>query len=252
MSVRGHRFEPEKEARALQLARQGLHAAEIAQRVDCSPKTVRGWAAAAGVPIASRRNTLIDGAVVAACEERNAAGEALAALAREHSMPESTLAAAIKRLREARAQARRRDQARSRGAVREERERVHRARPEPVVQERVRVRDIDDEPRPAAPTAWISELKPRGRRLVLELADDGLGDTVLLARLEALHAAPTCRRCATEASTRPALALESWNPSATTGAQRVLLLLSGLVTSRTGDVAPHTGGVDQRYRETSR
>jgi hypothetical protein len=233
-----HKATPELMARAVELVRQGLDAQSVASRAGCSPSSVRRWAAEAGIDVPQRKARALDPDVIAACLERHDAGETLASLAREVNAAESTLTQGIRRLRQARDQGRRRARAAA-ARIAEAARRDEIAEAE--AQFEVHGVRADGEPLIPSPMRWVRDLRPRGRRLVLELVDDGLGDVVLVARLEALHAAPTCRRCATEASTRPALAQESWQPSAGTWAARALMMLAGMTTLRT-EVRDHDGG----------
>jgi len=235
--MRQTKLDPARIERALELARTGMYANDIASQLGVLAETVRRWCLAANVKLASPRNRECDWAVVAEAADRSVAGESFAALGREYGVSERTLADRIRFELSQRA-------LRAAGVEPKVSARGRRGSPESEAARYAPTNGgvrADGEPLVPAPMEWVKDLRPRGRRLVLELVDDGLGDVVLVARLEAAHAAPTCRRCATEASTRPALAQESWQPSAGTWAARALMMLAGMTTLRT-EVRDHDGG----------
>jgi len=235
----GQQTNPAVVERILALVREGLDATTIANRVGGSAKTVKKYAKAAGLTVYVRRLASMTPEAVAEADARNVAGESVCALSRSMGYPETTLRQQLRALRQARYQAERRAKARAAAAPASE------PAPEPPPPRRPYIRDEDDIPptetAAPSPAAWISDLQPRGRRLVLELVDAGMGDPVLVARLEELHAAPPSR-CRCRQEERAPLAQESWVPSSATWASRALMLLAGIASIRSTDIRDHDGG----------
>lgn len=156
---------------ALALAREGVMSGEIASRLGVTDDTVRRWCRVANVPLPVCRVHHHNWAIIEECATRNANGETIAKLAREHNISEKTL------LQQARTvQAKRADK--ERGVVEEPPARRERKRYAPVLEVR------EQHERPTEPPRWLRDIRPAGRTVTLTLADDGMGEVRLMARIE--------------------------------------------------------------------